>query len=147
MKSTYSIDIAAPQNRVFEYVDEDDKVKEWVDGLMETSYPEGKNTDTPVGTKFKQKLKEGGRIKEYTGEVTKYDKPHLICIRLYDKMFTVDVCYRFTAIPQGTRLSYESEITFHNWFSRMMGKFFAGESQRILEKQMLKLKELAESKK
>lgn len=146
MRSSYSIDINAPQDVAFECVDNDDEVKKWVDGLMETSYPNGKNPDTPVGTKFKQKIKEGGRVKEYTGEVIKYDKPHLIAVRLYDKMFSVDVYYRFIQIPHGTRLDYEADITFHNWFAKTMGKLFSGESERIIEKQMLKLKELAESK-
>ena len=44
-----------------------------MDGLEETSYPDGLDRTRPVGTRFVQRIREGGRVSEYQGIVTAYD--------------------------------------------------------------------------
>lgn len=76
MTVTYSQEIVAPIDRVFDLIDDDQKIKLWMDGLEETIYPEGLDREQAVGTTFKQRIREGGRVVEYDGEVTAYDRPH-----------------------------------------------------------------------
>jgi uncharacterized protein YndB with AHSA1/START domain len=145
MNCTYTLDIDAPIAKVFSLVDEEKNLKKWLDGLEETIYPEGLDRAKAVGTKFKQRIKEGSRVKEYDGEVIAYDKPQHLAILLGNKQFTVKVDYRFTANGTQTRLHYSAEIIRAGWFVRLMGKLFAGFTKRLLDKQMKKLKALAES--
>ncbi|MFY0545393.1 SRPBCC family protein [Brevibacillus sp. H7] len=73
-----------------------------------------------------------------------YDKPRLIGVRIGNKMFAVDVYYRFEPIQTGTRLQYECHLTYSNWFAKFMGRMFGWLTRRILTKQMTMLKALAE---
>ena len=145
MNCTYTLHINAPIAKVFSLVDEEKNLKKWLDGLEETIFPEGYDKAKAVGTKFKQRIKEGGRVNEYDGEVIAYEKPSHLGILLGNKHFTVKVDYRFTADGIQTRLDYQAEIIRAGWFIRFMGKLFSGFSTRMLDKQMKKLKELAES--
>ena len=145
MNCTYTLDIHAPIAKVFSLVDEEKNLKKWMDGLEETIFPEGYDRAKTVGTKFKQRIKEGSHINEYDGEVIAYEKPHHLAIMLGNQHFTVKVDYRFTADGTRTRLDYQAEMIRAGWFVRLMSKLFSGFTQRILDKQMRKLKLLAET--
>jgi uncharacterized protein YndB with AHSA1/START domain len=145
MNCAYTLFINAPVAKVFSLVDEEKNLKRWMDGLEETIFPEGYERAKTVGTKFKQRIKEGRRVNEYDGEVIAYEKPYHLAILIGNKHFTVQVDYRFTADGLQTRLDYKSEMVRSNRFVRLMCKLFAGFTKRLLDKQMKKLKELAES--
>ena len=145
MKATYTIEINAPIERAFDLVDDDEKIKLWMDGLEETTYTSDRDRENPVGTIFKQRIREGGRISEYEGEVTNYDKPNRLGVRIGNKHFVMRVDYRFTPTEAGTRLDYSAEMVQGNWIVRVVGKLFSWLTHRILKKQMKALKALAES--
>jgi len=141
---TCELDIAAPLEFVFELVDDDDKLKEWMDGVEAISYPEGQNRSDPIGTPFRMRIREGGRAKDYDGRVVAYEKPHHLAITIGDSMFEMLVNYRFERGPGGTRLNYACEMTRGNRFVRVMGWLFRPLTKRIVRKQMTALKSLAE---
>lgn len=145
MNCIYTLDIHAPIAKVFSLVDEEKNLKKWMDGLEETIFPEGYDRAKTVGTKFKQRIKEGSQVNEYDGEVIAYEKPHHLAILLGNKYFTVKVDYRFTPDGARTRLDYQAEMIRADWFVRLMCKLFSGFTKRLLDRQMKKLKELAES--
>jgi len=145
MTITYQLDIEAPIGTVFEQLDDDEKLKLWMDGLEETVYPSGRNRENPLGTKFIQKIREGGRVGEYEGEVVAYKKPTHLAIDIGNRQFTMRVNYRLSPISSGTRLDYSAETIRASWFAQVLGKLFSGFTRRILDRQMKKLKELAES--
>jgi uncharacterized protein YndB with AHSA1/START domain len=145
MNITYTMDIHAPIDKVFECIDNDELLKKWMHGLVEVVYVLEPDNNHPVGTKFTHKIKEGGKVREYDGEVIAYEKPSLLGVRLSPPMFTVDVYYRLSTIENGTRLHYECMLTYHNWFAKLIGSVFSWFSKKILHKQMNSLKELAES--
>src|ERR1051325_6477971 len=97
MNCRYTLFINAPVEKVFGLVDDEKNLKRWMAGLEEVVFPEGYDRAKTVGTKFKQRIKEGGRINEYDGEVVAYSKPHHLAIVIGNKQFTVHVDYRFTA--------------------------------------------------
>lgn len=141
---TYMIDIHAPIETVFECINDNEKQKIWMEGLKETRYPEGYDPSNPVGTKFVQKIKEGGRVIEYDGEVIAYDEPKLTAVRIGNNSFSVKAFYELSEIPEGTRLNYRAEMGSANMLTKVMGFLFSWLTKRILHKQMTKLKELAE---
>lgn len=145
MTITYSQEIQAPIDRVFDLIDDDQKLKLWMDGLEETIYPEGLDREQAVGATFKQRIREGGRVVEYDGEVTAYDRPHHLGVRIGNESFSVLVDYRLTAVDGGTRLDYAAEMVYASWFTRLVGGLFGWFTRRILNNQMAKLKAVAES--
>jgi uncharacterized protein YndB with AHSA1/START domain len=142
---TYSVDINAPIETAFRMVDDDEKIKEWGQGIESIEYPDGQDRDNPVGTRFIQKIREGGRVADYEGEVTAYQPPHHLGVTFGSKQFTMQVDYRFTETPTGTRLDYTGEIIRTTLVGRIMMVLFGWLTQRILKKQMAALKALAES--
>jgi uncharacterized protein YndB with AHSA1/START domain len=145
VKLSYQLDVDAPIEKVFALVDDDQNIKRWMDGLEETIYPEGRDSAKPVGTRFKQRIREGRRVADYDGEVTAYDKPRHLGVRIGNKQFAMQVDYRFHENGTGTRLNYTTEMVQATGFARLMSALFGWFTRRILDKQMRKLKELAES--
>lgn len=137
--------IAAPREKVFELLSDDEKMKQWIPELVANVYPNGKNINDPVGTKFIQKLKEGGRTQAYEGEVITYKLNDHLGIRLGNHAFSVDVHYRLHAEGAATKLEYSCAVEYKGWFYRMIGKMFFGFMRKMSNKQMDRLKELAES--
>ena len=76
MKNTCAIDIEAPITKVFDFINDENKHKLWLEGLEETIREPGYNSKKPVGSKFQQKLREGKKVEVYDGEVTAYNRPH-----------------------------------------------------------------------
>lgn len=148
MKNTvYSQIINAPIEAVFEVVDSEEHVKKWLVGFVENIYEENFNRDNPVGIKFKQRLKEGGKIQEYDGEILSYKRPNVLGMRLKNPSFTVDVFYRFASVGNNqTRLDYECNLKMNSFLSKLMGSLFSWFTARILKKQMSSLKKYAEGR-
>jgi uncharacterized protein YndB with AHSA1/START domain len=141
---TYTLEVNAPIEKAFDLVDDKEKLKWWMDGLVDTVYTSDYNPNQPVGTRFKQRIKEGGRIAEYDGEVIAYEKPRHFAVRLGNKHFSVDVHYRFTPLEAGTRLDYACDIHFNATWMRILGFLFGWLNRLILRKQMRKFKAVAE---
>jgi uncharacterized protein YndB with AHSA1/START domain len=146
-KTNYSLIINAPIEAVFEVVDSDEHIKKWLEGFVENIYDKDFNRENPVGQKFRQKLKEGGKIQEYEGEILSYHRPKELGIRLKQSSFAVDVYYRFfTAGTNQTRLDYECNIEMNSFLTKIMGFLFSWFTKRILVKQMDSLKKYAEKR-
>lgn len=145
MQYYYSQDISASPEHVFELLENEDKMKQWIPELVANEYPRGKNPDNPVGTKFIQKLKEGGRVQVYNGEVIAYTRNEHLGIKLGNHAFSVIVHYRLKPSQTGTRLEYSCESSFNGWFYRMLGKMFSGFMKKMAMKQLTRLRELAEA--
>ncbi|MGZ4112857.1 MAG: SRPBCC family protein [Tumebacillaceae bacterium] len=144
MKFTYTLAINAPIERVFTCITEDEKKKIWMQGVMKTEYPHGKDPAHPVGTQFKQQIKEGKRIVEYNGEITAYEAPSLFAVRVGNPMFSFDTTYRLEVHADGTTLNYESQFVSSSSFAKFMGKLFGWFTRKLVLKQMAALKQLAE---
>ncbi|GBF25097.1 hypothetical protein MnTg02_00126 [bacterium MnTg02] len=137
--------IHAPIARVWALLDDDEKLPLWMPQLVEINYPDGKNRDAPVGTRFTQKLKEGGRIREYQGEVTAYEAPYLLGVRLFDDNFAVDMTYRLTGDGDKTTLDYRADVTLNSVIARIMGTLFGWLTKRLVRQLMDNLKRVAET--
>ncbi len=144
MSYTYRQVIDAPVARVWEFLDDDEKLPIWMPQIVDISYPDGRNRDQPVGTRFRQKLKEGGSIREYQGEVTAYEPPHLLGVRLFEDNFAVDVTYRLTADGDKTILDYRADVTLKTILGRIMGTLFSWMTRRLVRQLMGNLKRVAE---
>ena len=145
MNETFRIDIEAPIERVWPLVGDDANLVKWMDGLKETIYPDGLDTGRAVGTRFVQKIQEGGRVQTYEGRVTAYDPPSHLGIAIGNRAFEMQVDYRFTDLGGRTRLDYSALMVRAGFFVRMLSTLFGAVTRRILRRQMAKFKAVAEA--
>ena len=82
---------------------------------------------TRVGTTFVQRIKEGGRINEYSGEVTGYAKARWYAVQLKSKTFTIAVEYRFEPTEtNGTKMIFNCEILNPTFIIKVFMFIFSG---------------------
>jgi len=136
--------IAAPVERVWQFLDDDEKRKLWMPEVEDTVYPDGNDKENPVGVRFRQRIREGGRISEYEGEVTAYNPPSLLGVRLSNPQFASDVIYRLRQEDGGTRLDYSAELSLNSWIAKVMGVIARPLTSSIIRRHMRNLKRVAE---
>ena len=119
MNETFSMVIAAPAERVWALIDEPENLRGWMDGLEETTFPDGVDRSRGVGTRFVQRIREGGRVSEYQGVVTAHDRLRQLGIEIGNRAFTMAVEYRLTPVPGGTRLDYTAVMKRGGGFVRV----------------------------
>jgi len=145
MNESCRIEIEAPIERVWPLVADDQNLARWMDGLKETTYPDGLDKGRAVGTRFVQRIQEGGRVQTYEGRVTAYDPPSHLGITVGNRAFEMQVDYRFIDLGGRTRLDYSAQMVRAGLFVRLMSTLFGAVTRRILRRQMAKLKALAEA--
>ena len=147
MRFKLTKEIDAPVERVWSFIGDDEKLPLWITEIVEITYPQGRDIDHPVGTVFKQKLKEGGRVVEYDGVVRAYEPNQLLGLTYYGDQFSMDVSYRLAPCLDGgrTELQYVAKVEVKNWFAKIMGFLFQGLTRRLMTRHMNNLKALAEA--
>lgn len=144
MNIAMQVDIEAPLDTVWSFLDDPAKVPLWMPEVVEVSYPARYDRDNPIGTRFRQIVQEGGRKKTYLGDITAYEKPRLLGIRLGDGRLRLDVTYRLTPMGTGTRVDCQTKISVGDWIGRTLGLFARPMTERIIGRHMDNLKCLAE---
>lgn len=110
MERHYSITIRAPIEKAFACVDDNEKIRQWLGGQLETTHKTIKDTDDPVGTKFRHNIRG---ILELDGEIIAYKKPFLLGSGMSWKndLLKGALFYHFKPISDTTtRLDCEVEI-------------------------------------
>jgi uncharacterized protein YndB with AHSA1/START domain len=113
-----------PRERLFRHIEEPEKQKLWMKGLLA-------NESTSlgprrVGSTFRMVIQEGGKPRDYDGEVTAYDKPSRLEVCFWGGCFPAGmkmrVDYRLSAEGGRTRLDYTaaSEGRKPPWWMRLM---------------------------
>jgi uncharacterized protein YndB with AHSA1/START domain len=137
-----TIDINAPPERVFPWIADPEKNKQWLPGVESTVFA---GDPTRVGTTFVQSIRQGGRVNETPGEVTGYAKDRWYAIRLDGKPCAVTVEYRFEpSDSNGTRLTFTCEFLQPNFVLNLFLRIFSPLVNGMLQKLLEKLKALAE---
>ena len=144
MRITFENNIAAPVPTVWSFLNDDSKLPDWMPEVVDITYPDGQDRDEPVGTRFRQTLKEGGRTKTYEGLVTAYEPERLLGVRLTDGGFGVDVRYELSPTEQGTRLDYAAELALKTRLAKVLGFLFKPLTVGILKRHMANLKRVSE---
>lgn len=144
MRTTYHGEIDAPIERVFDLVGRPEGRKQWLGGVEETTLladEQGRSAGAP----FRQRVSGGFGVAELAGEVTAYDHPHHLGLRIGDRTFLMQVDYWLTPVGLRTRLDYTAELVAGCALLRAAERVFAWLTRRILTRQMRRLKLLAES--
>lgn len=106
---SYTTEFAATPETIWPFLEEPDKIKQWMVGVVDDR-PTSEGP-TRVGSTFEMDIKEGRKVATYQGEVTKYERHHLMGIRMTGgcgkQPMTMFADYRLTPVGGGrTRVDY-----------------------------------------
>jgi len=146
MRTEYGIEVNCPPARLWPYLEEPDKQKLWMKGLLENVATSTQQTG--VGATFKMKIKEGGKIAEYFGEVLKYERNKLLGIKLWGgplKDMEVFVDYTLIDLNGRTQLDYLAIMEIKGLMMKIFSPLFKAFSMMQLKSFFKTMKRLAES--
>jgi hypothetical protein len=144
------MEVACIPTDLWPYLEQPLLQKQWMKGLLENT-PTSQGP-TRVGSTFRMKFKEGGKVSEYEGEITGYEKYRYLGIRMRGGAMQNDtamlVDYRLADLNGRTRLDYvcKREGPELGLFLRMLTPVFAFFGKMQLKSFMRKLKSLVELK-
>ncbi len=140
----HKIHIQAPIETVFDWIENNDKVPLWMEGLESTEYTSNRDPKNLVGTTFKQRMTEFGRTVEYAGEITDHQFPHNLAVRLKHPRFTMHVTYKLNDTSQGVCLQYQVELVEGDGVVSKLTKMMDWYLKKVASSQLKKIKQLAE---
>ena len=145
MQELARIRIDASPEAVFELLADNTRRGEWAEGMETFDYTSEFDPDDPVGTTFTQRIREGGRITEYHGEITTYDPPNAYGSKVTGGSYSMVVEYHLSAVDGGTEVVNVCDVDSSSRFVRIMGFLFSWFTRYLGRKQLRKLKELVEA--
>ena len=145
MQEIARIQIDASPEAVFELLADNTRRGEWAEGMETFDYTSDFDPDDAVGTTFTQRIREGGRITEYQGEITLYDPPNAWGSQVSGGSYSMVVEYHLTVADGGTEVVSVVEVDSSSFFVRVMGFLFSWFTRWLGRKQLRKLKELVEA--
>ena len=137
--------VRAPVKKVFELVEDYEKRKQWMEGLENLEFTSQFDPANPLGATFKQTIREGKNLNEYSGKIVAFQRPNRLGIDMGNAQFTIHADYRFAETAQGTRVNAYFSFSYHNPMAWLMGLLFGWFTKRISGRQMEALKRLAEA--
>jgi uncharacterized protein YndB with AHSA1/START domain len=139
VRNTLEIEIDKSVEEVFAYVDDDAKLRQWIDGILESSRDPG----PPVpGSTFRQVVNVRGKPMELNGSLLRYDRNRELAVLLKSKLCDMEVTYRFEPSGTGMRIRYVCDSHYHSWLLRLLGPLLKHEAQKKLKSDFGKLQAL-----
>lgn len=124
MQIEHTEEFRCTPERLWPYIEEPELQKKWMKGLIENRLTsEGPSR---VGSRFRMKIKEGGRVVEFDGEVTAHDRPRHLAVRFWGGSFKPGMAmhadYRLSDLGGATRLDYAARLESERlgFFMKMM---------------------------
>ena len=140
--SSRTADIAAPPERVWSLLVDPAERLRWVDELVAT-VPD--RPPTGVGDEFVLKIREGGNVVDYAGEVTVFEPLRRYAVRMRRGPLEIGLDHRLEDLGDGrTRIVVDVTTGSSNRLLRLGGSLFAGAAARVLGNQLERLQEVAE---
>ncbi len=135
--------IRATPDRVFELLSDPAAAKSWVIGLVDI-VPSSPGSLQVVGGRFKETLKEGGRLVGYDGEILAYDRPRLYAVRMESEQFSMNIRYSLDPSADGTVVNQSMDLNPKSSLIRFLLPLFGFLTKRMLKKQLNQLEAAAE---
>ena len=142
VKNELTIEIARPVNDVFAFVDDDEKVKQWIGGLVDSRRTSKGRVG--VGTTFEQLIRIGGKTISMEGILTAYEPNQRLSVKIYCSLCNMEVDYRFEERDGITRVNYICNSQYNSFFYKLLSPLTKLITQRKLETDFFKLKQLLE---
>jgi uncharacterized protein YndB with AHSA1/START domain len=147
MQNHASIEINRPPEVIFPYIDDHAKLKLWMKDFMSSNRPP--DADSRVGMTFQMTFGQQAGSRTADTEIIAYEPNKRLKLRSTDISFTVDIDFTLTSANGATRVNYDVESTPLSPFFKLMmgisGMFMKGIANKQLQRDLKKLKQIAES--
>jgi uncharacterized protein YndB with AHSA1/START domain len=140
IRNEFVAEFERPVEDVFAFVDNDDKVKQWIGGLIETT--RDSDQEPGVGSRFRQKIKVGNRIMVMDGELLACERNKLLRVKIESDMCEMKVNYHFKALNGRTQLTYTCDSTYRGLVYRLLSPLIRRITQQKLNKDFDRLQRL-----
>jgi len=121
----HTIEIDRPPADVWPWLEEPEKQKQWMKGLLSNEPLEDARGP---GSRFRMRIKEGRRESGYEGEVVAREPERRLAVKLeggcFPKDMAMHVDYRLTDLGGRTRLDYECGAEVPGFWMRLMAGLF-----------------------
>ncbi len=142
MQKQYTLTIKAPIEKSFATATEKPSMEHWMQGDIFTHFKTLRDSDSPVGTKFKHIIRGFFDIE---GEVIAYQNPLVFGIGLQAGPLKGTIMYRFEELENTeTKLTCDLEILDGTKARRIASKTFFPIIHKLITKHLESLKQLAE---
>ncbi len=115
-----------------------------VEGQAEAAGSVGEACGDRVGARFRQTVRIGRHLRQFDGEVVLHHAPWLLGLRFTDESIAVTLTFDIYPVGTGTRLDYRVDIAPRRWTALLHGLFARPRAARIMSRQLVTLKCLAE---
>lgn len=144
-KNEYTVTIDRPPAQVFPWLIEPYRLTRWIDGLeSSTPFP----GDSAVrGGRSRDVILVGGSRYTLVTQIADIRRDTLLAVHIESepKGFVVDARYELSPTGRGTRLRYTGHADFAGMFARVMEPLVTPQSQKKVEADMKRLKQLIEA--
>jgi len=145
MKITVSDHISETPEKIFPWIENPEKAKQWQKNVKGGSTI--KKDSEIVGTTFTETIEQNGRELTMSGTITRYQKNSHIGFHIESKIHSFDVSYILKKDGQLTNIAIEADIQWKfpmNIISFFMGEKITNNITKDLENEIKELKILVE---
>ena len=125
------VEVRRTPAQCFAFVDDFANTPRWND-LCVALQREG--SDAREGGGLVYTFKQGNRQGVMHGLVVEREPPRRLLLSFSDRMFQIEIGFRFGAIPGGTRIEHTLELEPRSFLTRLMSPIL----RRVMKKQMVK---------
>ena len=146
MRLTAAVDIDAPPETVWRCIDEPALIVRWVEGALEHRYLEPRDPAHPVGQRFVQRLRQGKKVKEFTGTLIACERPRHFAFTIPSPAYSSEAHFRLAPLDAArTHVDYAIDVILRTATAKVAGVLLRLPLAFFVPKQMRRLKSLAES--
>jgi len=146
-----SAEINASPEQLWTWIDDGDKLKQWVSWLVDVKYPDPQQPHGAGSTRILVMKDEnnGGMLMQIAGKCSEYAPPSHMTVQLADSegMFDGEQAYQLVDLGNGrTRLEIHWHYHFSQWFANLMEPVITPQAEKKMVGDVARLKSLVESK-
>jgi uncharacterized protein YndB with AHSA1/START domain len=146
-----SVEINASPDQLWQWLDDGDRLKQWVSWMVDVKYPDPLKTHG-IGAKRVWTMKDennGGMLMQIAATYTEYEPPTLMTVQIADTegMFNGEASYRLVDLGNGrTRVEVRERAHYTQWFADLMEPVITPEAEKKLAMDINRLKRVVETK-
>ena len=138
MQFSERIEVRRKPAECFAFVDDFANAPQWNE-LCRALQRDG--SDVREGGGLVYTYKQGNRSGVMQGQIVERDPPRRLLLEFGDRMFQIEVGFRFDAIPGGTRIEHTLEVEPRSWLTRLMTPLLRPAMRKQTAKQAAALKQ------
>lgn len=142
IKSTF---MAAPAKVVFACVTQPELIPQWIEEVDWVRFVGKLDPEQPLGTRFRQRVREGLVMRTLEGEVVAYEHDQEFGVECGDNRLTMRLGYSISEKEGGCQMEYRIEIEKKSLFLRMVGGLIDLVSDQVANKHMASLNQFAQA--